>query len=144
MSKRPVEITETLVRHEHAIGDLGRRMEGVETGIKGIDGKMDGVASAIAEMRGAKGPGWSETMKMTLTGGGIVAMTATAIWFLVEARSAPEMVRLKTDIAKLAESVTRRDHEDQAELVAFRRKREAELEEIKAKVGWAARVEVRR
>jgi hypothetical protein len=145
------ELTRTLLRHDHAIGGLDRRVESVETKLGSIDGKIDGIGAAISEMKGSKGPGLSEAMRMVYTGGGIVVMTAGAVGFLVHAYNAPDMMKLRENVAQVEASVTRREAAERAELADLRRRRDAEatelrtaVEELKGKLGWAVRVETAR
>jgi hypothetical protein len=164
------EWVSTLLKHDHVIGDLSKRMTGVEatlstltTEVRGVDTKLNSgfanIDRQFAEMKGGKGPGLNEGMRMVYTGGGIVVMTAGAIMFLVQAYNAPTITKLETGHA----SVQRREQDEHAELQQLRRERaesadasvkelregvghlKTVVEELKARVAWApTKIEVRR
>jgi flagellar capping protein FliD len=153
------EWVSTLLKHDHVIGDLSKRMTGVEstlsaltTEVRAVDTKLNsGFANMdrqFAEMKGGKGPGLSESMRMVYTGGGIVVMTAGAIMFLVQAYNAHTITKLEAGHA----SVERREHDERAELQRFRREREesvkelrAAVDDLKARVAWQpTKIEMRR
>jgi archaellum component FlaC len=154
-------IRSKLDHHDVMIGHLDRRVQSVESSIKTLDSKIDGVGGGINELKnmfavqkGQQGLGTVENVRVIAMGGSIIGMSAAAIGFLVQAYNAPTITRLETNQAKVDQSWQRRDVAEQAEMVALRKrdqeradseieKLKAAIEDLKVRVGWT-KVEIRR
>jgi hypothetical protein len=157
----PESIRSKLDHHDVMIVHLDKRVQSVETSIKTLDSKIDGVGGGINELKqmfavqkGQQGLGTVENVRVIAMGGSIIGMSAAAIGFLVQAYNAPTITRLETNQEKVDQSWQRRDVQEQAELVALRKKDaerteasisalKAAIEDLKVRVGWT-KVEIRR
>jgi hypothetical protein len=171
-TKEKKDFDATLAEHGHYIGDLDRRMgrfenemRTVQTDLKAVtlevnkasvnsDKNFADLKNMIDTNQAKQGLGTVENIRVIAMGGSIVGMSAAAIGFLVQAYNAPTLTRLETSQTKVEQSSQRRDAQEQAELVALRKrdqeradsefeKLKAAIEDLKVRVGWT-KVEIRR
>jgi hypothetical protein len=119
---------------------------------RALSAQISKLENTMTEQKASKGPGAQEWLRMAGWGGGLVAMSAAAIGFLVKAQILPDLMKLQTEVARVEASASRRDANENAELQELRRQRneqanelKAVVEELKARVAWQpTRIEMRR
>jgi hypothetical protein len=143
-----------LDHHDVMIGHLDKRVQSLDSKIDGVGGGINDLKNMFAVQKGQQGLGTVENVRVIAMGGSIIGMSAAAIGFLVQAYNAPTITRLETNQEKVDQSWQRRDVQEQAELVALRKKDaerteasisalKAAIEDLKVRVGWT-KVEIRR
>jgi hypothetical protein len=155
--KPPIDfdLASTLAHHDAEIVTLGGRMTGVEQGMRSLEGTVQSgfgqISNTLAEMRGKSGPGLGDILKVVLSGGAIVGMSAAAITMLVNSFIKPELTQLKDSSVVLSSDYEARLSADRAELQRLREMRKdkiegdvAELqktiERLEEKLGWMPEV----
>jgi hypothetical protein len=156
-SKPPIDfdLASTLAHHDAEIVTLGGRMTGVEQGMRSLEGTVQSgfgqISNTLAEMRGKSGPGLGDVLKIVLSGGALVGMSAAAITMLVNSFMKPELIELKDISAVLSTNDTIRTASEREELERLRELRRTAVEEdverlqqaigkLEEKLGWMPEV----
>lgn len=145
------DITKTLAHHDAMIGNLAGRMTGVERGLKDVEASIKAVGSDVAqsfadlrtslvELRGSQGPGLGKIISMILAGGGLIAMSASAITILVLSIVQPDITKLRTQAEQHQSSLEQADRDVRDELKDLRKAEQRRLynrlDEIEKRLSW--------
>lgn len=163
MSTDNNDLRGAIAHHDLAIGQLATRVSHVETAIEHGFAKVDqrfgtletslaDIKNALVKNEASKGPGLSETVKIIMGGGGIIALIASAITILVLSFTAPALTKLDTSAAVFQKDLDDRQTEARKELSDLRKaERDAlavevdalkeTLASVKEKIGWIGRVD---
>jgi CII-binding regulator of phage lambda lysogenization HflD len=135
-------LAKTLAHHDAAISGLGSRMTGVEAGLNHVNEKVSTLDSRVAqgfgevlsqirESKAAQGPGFSDSIRMTVGMVTLGAAAVAAVTFMVSSFVEPKLQKL-TDVTEKLDRNFERDQD--AKQREYEKLKELRREEIDSKL----------
>jgi hypothetical protein len=137
-------IHETLAHHDASLGDLDRRMHGVERGIHSLQTEVTkgfgDITSKLVGLESSKGPGFGKISAVALTVVSTVALLCGGIIWFVSSIVAPDTTKLEQMNSHQNAFIEKFDADREAELARLRQARERREEErmrrLEERLGW--------
>jgi hypothetical protein len=137
-------IHETLAHHDASLGDLDRRMHGVERGIHSLQTEVTkgfgDITSKLVGLESSRGPGFGKIAGVAVTVmTGVAILCGGIIWF-VTSTTAPDTTRIVEQGRTRDAMISKFDADREEELRNLRRQSDARNEErlmrLEERLGW--------
>lgn len=93
------EVFQTLHRHDGQLKMLQVEVTGIKSDLKDQRGILEDIKGALLDTKAKQGPGIGQILTIIATGGAVIGMSAAAITTLVTSFVAPDLTRLRTEVA---------------------------------------------